>query len=96
MLICARRESALAEAAADIRKTTGGVVETHSMDVTDVGHIAALPDAIRRTLGGIDILVNNAGTGTYKPFLDVTDDDLVYGMAINFFAQFRICQRIVP
>src|SRR5262249_50258369 len=25
-----------------------------------------------------------------------TDAELVYGMAINFFAQFRICQRIVP
>jgi len=26
----------------------------------------------------------------------VTDEELVEGMAINFFAQFRICQRIVP
>jgi 3-oxoacyl-[acyl-carrier protein] reductase len=66
------------------------------MDVTDVAHIAGLPDAIRRTLGRVDVLVNNAGTGTYKPFLEVTDDELVYGMAINFFAQFRICQRVVP
>jgi 3-oxoacyl-[acyl-carrier protein] reductase len=96
VLICARRESALAEAAEDIEKTTGRRVRTHSMDVTDVAHIAALPDVIRRTLGRIDVLVNNAGTGTYKPFLDVTDDELVYGMAINFFAQFRICQRVVP
>jgi 3-oxoacyl-[acyl-carrier protein] reductase len=32
----------------------------------------------------------------YKPFLEVTDKELVDGMAINFFAQFRICQRIVP
>ena len=36
------------------------------------------------------------GTGTYKPFLEVTDDELQYGMAINFFAQFRICQRLIP
>jgi 3-oxoacyl-[acyl-carrier protein] reductase len=26
----------------------------------------------------------------------VTDEELQYGMAINFFAQFRICQRIIP
>jgi 3-oxoacyl-[acyl-carrier protein] reductase len=96
VLICARRESALAEAAADILETTGRTVATHSMDVTSVEQIAALPDVIRRTLGDIDILINNAGTGTYKPFLEVTDDELVYGMAINFFAQFRICQRVVP
>ncbi|MBI2563754.1 MAG: SDR family oxidoreductase [candidate division NC10 bacterium] len=96
VLICARRESALAEAAADILRTTGRAIATHPMDVTNVEHIAALPDVIRRTLGRIDILVNNAGTGTYKPFLEVTDEELLYGMAINFFAQFRICQRVVP
>jgi len=96
VLIAARRESALAEAAADILASTGQAVATYSMDVTDTTHIAALPEAIRRTLGRVDILVNNAGTGTYKPFLEVTDEELVYGMAINFFAQFRICQRVVP
>src|SRR3989338_5765396 len=96
VLICARRASALAEAAADILGTTGRAVETHPMDVTDVAQIATLPEGIRRTLGRVDILVNNAGTGTYKPFLEVTDEDLLYGMAINFFAQFRICQRVVP
>lgn len=96
VLICARRQSALAEAAADIRATTGQSVATHSLDVTSLEQIAALPGVIRRTLGGIDVLVNNAGTGTYKPFLEVTDEELVYGMAINFFAQFRICQRVVP
>ena len=51
---------------------------------------------MRDKLGRIDILVNNAGTGTYKPFLDVTDAELIEGMTINFFAQFRICQRVVP
>ncbi len=96
VLICARRESALAEAAADIRSSTGRTIQTQPMDVTSLEQIAALPDVIRQKLGRIDILINNAGTGTYKPFLEVTDDELVYGMAINFFAQFRICQRVVP
>jgi 3-oxoacyl-[acyl-carrier protein] reductase len=64
--------------------------------VTKVEQIEKIPRLVREKLGRIDILVNNAGTGTYKPFLDVTDAELVDGMAINFFAQFRICQRIVP
>jgi 3-oxoacyl-[acyl-carrier protein] reductase len=96
VLVCARREDALAEARADIEKTTGARVETFSLDVTDVRQIERLPAVARERLGRIDILVNNAGTGTYKPFLEVTDDELQYGMAINFFAQFRICQRIIP
>jgi len=96
VLICARRESALAEARDDIAKTTGVKVETYSMDVTDLAQIEKLPGVAKQRLGRIDILVNNAGTGTYKPFLEVTDEELLGGMAINFFAQFRICQRIIP
>jgi 3-oxoacyl-[acyl-carrier protein] reductase len=96
VLICARREQALADAALDIMQTTQAKIETQPMDVTKVDQIDTIPRVVREKLGGIDILVNNAGTGTYKPFLEVTDDELVEGMAINFFAQFRICQRIVP
>jgi len=96
VLICARRETALADAARDIMQTTQTKIETHSLDVTKVEQIEKIPRIVGEKLGRIDILVNNAGTGTYKPFLDVTDAELVEGMAINFFAQFRICQRIVP
>ncbi len=96
VLICARRESALAEARRDIEKTTGEKVETFSLDVTDLEQINQLPAVARDRLGRVDLLVNNAGTGTYKPFLEVADEELQYGMAINFFAQFRICQRIIP
>jgi NAD(P)-dependent dehydrogenase (short-subunit alcohol dehydrogenase family) len=96
VLICARRETALADAARDIMQTTQTKIETHSLDVTKIEQIEKIPRIVGEKLGRIDILVNNAGTGTYKPFLDVTDAELVEGMAINFFAQFRICQRIVP
>lgn len=96
VLICARRESALQEAVDDIKATTGQVVDTMMLDVTKVDQIARLPAVIESTFGHIDLLVNNAGTGTYKPFLEVTDEELEYGTAINFFAQFRICQRIIP
>ena len=34
VLICARRESALADAARDIMQTTQAKIETHSLDVT--------------------------------------------------------------
>ena len=96
VMICARRESALAEAAADIEATTRRAVAVHMLDVTEPEQIAALPRSIEAKLGAIDMLVNNAGTGTYKPFLEVTEEELQYGMAINFFAQFRICQQLIP
>src|SRR5580693_9640599 len=71
VLICARRESALADAAHDIMATTTQVkIETHSLDVTKIEQIERIPRIVGEKLGRIDILVNNAGTGTYKPFLD--------------------------
>jgi NAD(P)-dependent dehydrogenase (short-subunit alcohol dehydrogenase family) len=97
VVIAARRESALAEAVQDILNTTGVKVATLPFDVTKLADIERLPEYVRMEMGGrIDLLVNNAGTGVYKPFLEVTDEELLYGMSINFFAQFRICQRIVP
>jgi 3-oxoacyl-[acyl-carrier protein] reductase len=96
VVIAARDEHALDKAARDIRQDTDGAVETMAADVTkppDLDRIAAFT---REHFGSADILINNAGTGTYKPFLEVTDDDLRYGMAINFFAQFRLAQRVVP
>jgi NAD(P)-dependent dehydrogenase (short-subunit alcohol dehydrogenase family) len=77
-------------------RTTQARIETHSLDVTKLAQIETISHVVKDKLGRIDVLVNNAGTGTYKPFLEVTDEELVEGMAINFFAQFRICQRIVP
>jgi 3-oxoacyl-[acyl-carrier protein] reductase len=94
--ICARRDSALKEAAQDIFDTTGVKVKTWQIDVTNLEQVNTLPELARKDLGRVDLLVNNAGTGIYKPFLDVTDEELLHGMSINFFAQFRICQRIAP
>lgn len=95
--ICARRSDILEHAASDIRAlAAGSEVAWTEADVTQPAQIDALRDAVLARHGRIDVLVNNAGTGIYKPFLEVTDDDLVSGMALNFFAQFRVTKRFVP
>jgi 3-oxoacyl-[acyl-carrier protein] reductase len=96
VLICARRAEVLETAGEDIEQSTGEAVETVQVDVTEVSDIDKLRDEVTRRFGRLDVLVNNAGTGTYKPFLEVTDEELEYGMAINFFAQFRVTQRFAP
>lgn len=96
VVICARRPDVLAEAAEKIAAETGQDVDYLSVDVTKPADLDRLVAHVDATHGRIDILVNNAGTGTYKPFLEVTDEELIYGMEINFFAQFRLTQRFVP
>jgi len=96
VLMCARRQTQLATAAQDILTSTGQGVDSESVDVTSVADLDRLVGVIKDRYGRVDVLVNNAGTGTYKPFLTVTDEELVHGMEINFFAQFRLTQRLAP
>ena len=90
VVIAARRPEHLKTAADSIG------VDPVAADVTRLEDLDRLAEHVKSRYGGADILVNNAGTGTYKPFLEVTDEELQHGMAINFFAQFRLTQRIVP
>ena len=44
-------------------------------DVSNASAVSGMIDRVIRDLGGLDILVNNAGTQTWKPFLDVTEEE---------------------
>jgi 3-oxoacyl-[acyl-carrier protein] reductase len=96
LFLCARREGPLQEAAVRIAQDTGAEVHVRAADVTVPADVDALRDAVLERYGRADVLVNNAGTGIYKPFLEVTEEDLTTGMSLNFFAQFRVSQRFVP
>lgn len=96
LFVCARRADLLEQAAAEIREATGAEVVTGVVDVTQPAEIEAMARQIEEHFGRLDVLVNNAGTGIYKPFLEVTEEDLLHGMEMNFFSQFRVSQRLVP
>jgi 3-oxoacyl-[acyl-carrier protein] reductase len=96
LFLCARREDVLRDAADSIAKATGAQVAFRACDVTLRTEVEAFRDAVLQRFGRVDVLVNNAGTGIYKPFLEVTEEDLVSGMSLNFFAQFRVSQCFVP
>jgi len=101
VIICGRRLEKLQTAIALIGNSATsskhrGSIEYVQADVTVLGEIETLIAHIQARHGKLDILVNNAGTGIYKPFSEVTDAELQDGMAINFFAQFRVSQRALP
>src|SRR6266481_3432845 len=59
LCICGRREQVLEEAAADLKKTTGGTVKTFVCDVRDAARVEAMIEHFWQD-GPIDVLVNNA------------------------------------
>ncbi len=96
VIICARRLDKLLKAVQGTRCSLGGSIEGVQADVTNVSDIDSLIAHINKQYGRLDVLVNNAGTGIYKGFSDITDQDLIDGMSVNFFAQFRVSQRALP
>ncbi|KRB70653.1 SDR family NAD(P)-dependent oxidoreductase [Noviherbaspirillum sp. Root189] len=95
VIICARDAGRLEDAVEHVRIVTGVSIEAVQTDVTKPEDIERLGQYVESKHGNLDVLVNNAGTGIYKPFASVTSQDLMEGMAINFFAQFRVTQRML-
>ena len=63
----------------------------------DVTSRAEVEEMVRRTVaefGKVDILVNNAGIITFKPFLELTDEDWDNTLNVNLKGQF-LCARAV-
>src|SRR5438045_693906 len=85
----ARSDDALESLAQEI-ESRGGRCRPRVVDVTD-------PVAVRAALAGIDaqVLVNNAGVGTTKPFVDLTRDEWMRMVNVNFNALFDVTQALV-
>jgi 3-oxoacyl-[acyl-carrier protein] reductase len=61
-------------------------------DVTSTPEVEALVKKTVEKFGKLDILVNNAGIISYKPFLELTDEDWDRTLGVNLKGQF-LCAR---
>jgi 3-oxoacyl-[acyl-carrier protein] reductase len=61
-------------------------------DVTSTPEVEELVKKTVTEFGKLDILVNNAGIISYKPFLELTDDDWDKTLGVNLKGQF-LCAR---
>ncbi len=99
VLLVARDEERLAEAAADVigaGPEAGGRAETLSLDVTaeDAGD-RMLTEATAR-FGAFDVLVNNAGTAMWRDLDDVPDEDWRAQYELNVMAPLRAMRAAAP
>ncbi|HBZ72259.1 MAG TPA: 2-deoxy-D-gluconate 3-dehydrogenase, partial [Deltaproteobacteria bacterium] len=80
--LCARRESRLAEAAAEIA-AEGGQALAIACDVRTVDSIVTALAAAEAALGPVSILVNNAGVVVAKPLFEHSEEDWDYVLDTN-------------
>lgn len=64
------------------------------LDVTDSGEIRSVIREVEQHMGPIDTWVSNAGVSTMVPFLDISDHDWQYMLAVNLSGVFHCGQEI--
>ena len=96
VIIVARTEDKLEQAAQDIRTATEGVVLTVAADVSLKDTADKVVQAALDNFGRVDILVNNAGMSIAKPFEDVTDDEWEFDFNLKVWGAVRLIRRAVP
>ncbi|PLT30052.1 SDR family NAD(P)-dependent oxidoreductase [Peribacillus deserti] len=74
VVITGRKQSALEEAAIQLRKYQEDCTFITS-DMQDVESVRKMVDEAARHMGGLDVLVNNAGINIAKPAVEVTEED---------------------
>ena len=74
----------------------GTRVSHHVLDVADRAAVAALPDAVAATHGGLDLLVNNAGIALGGRFDEVAAADFERLIEVNFLAVVRLTRAFLP
>jgi 3-oxoacyl-[acyl-carrier protein] reductase len=94
--ICARGEGPLNEAAAMIRKETGGEVLSMVADMSKAEDIKRFIGSSTQHFGRLDIVVNNAGGPPPGEFMKFTDEDWNNAYNLSFMSTMRMTREAVP
>jgi NAD(P)-dependent dehydrogenase (short-subunit alcohol dehydrogenase family) len=94
IILAARSEDKLKEAAAHITRKTGNKnISCHTADFSSQKSIRALADQIKNNYPRIDVLINNAG-GVFPEF-KLSEDGLEMTIATNHFAYFLLTNLLL-
>jgi uncharacterized protein len=92
VVLVARREDRLRALAAEL----GDRVSWVAVDLLDGDAPERIRDHLRERHGRLDLLVNNAGAGWRADFADGGYENVRRTMAINFDAQLRLTEALLP
>ena len=95
VLLVARREEALAQAAQRLR-VHGINADTLALDLSVTEHLPAAGQIVLERMPRVDILVNAAGVNLREPFAEVTPQTWNVQQALHLAAPFFLTQALAP
>ena len=95
VVICARQDGPLQEAAREIEQR-GAQVLALALDITQPEDAQKLVEATLTRFGRIDVLINNAGGNRRGAFAERTDAEWEEVLALNLTAHARVSRAVIP
>lgn len=96
VMLAARDEATLVEAAKELEGLGAGQVATVSGDVARPGDCRRIADAAVNAFGGVDVLCANAGVFPDKPLAEMTEQDVDTVVGINLKGTMFMVQACLP
>lgn len=96
VVMLARRQNLLDEAAEEIAKSTGRRVKGYSCDVSNLDQVQSVWQQVEKDFGKVDILVNNAGSSARRPIEDLAMETLQSDLDLKVKPAMRLAQLAVP
>jgi len=94
--IVARGQDTLQATADEIRRASGRAVLALPSDVSSAADVDALMKRVLEVFGHVDILINNAGGPRPGVFTDMSDEDWLAAMNLNFMSAVRLTRLALP
>ena len=93
VVCCARNEDTLSAACSEIEKNGGTALPVRA-DVSSPSDRSQLIERTISEFGGIDFLINNAGIHMEKDALELSDEEMLGVMEINFLPMFSLSRDV--
>lgn len=96
VVMCARGEAALKDAAAEVKQETGAEVLALAADASRAADISKVVAEANRAFGGVDILVANVGGPPPGPFEAMTDEQWKAAFEQVHLSTVRFIREVLP